>query len=112
DEAATQIERCGEDLPELLRSPEPRHEVEEVGDVGADLRVGCEEPYVLVDTRRRRVVVPGADVRVAAEHAAFSAYDECRLRVNLEIGKAVDHVHARLLERARPFDVSLLVEAR
>jgi len=32
--------------------------------------------------------------------------------VDLEVGEAVDDVDARLLERARPLDVALLVEAR
>ena len=75
-------------------------------------RVGGEEADVLVDARRRRVVVAGADVHVAPEPVALAPDDERRLRVDLHVGEAVDDVHAGLLERARPLDVAALVEAR
>ena len=94
-----------------LRAAEAGDEVEQVGDVGADVRVGGEEADVLVEARGRRVVVAGADVRVAPQPVALAADDERRLRVDLQIGEAVDDVHARLLERTRPLDVALLVEA-
>src|SRR6185437_15661215 len=105
DELRAQVERRDEQLAEALRTSEARHEVEEVGDVGGDVRVGGEHADVLVDPRGRRVVVAGADVDVAAQPVAFPAHDERRLRVDLQIGEAVDDVHARLFERARPFDV-------
>ena len=111
DEPAAERERRDEQLAELLRPPEAGDVVEEVGDVGGDLLVGGEDPEVLVEPRRRRVVVPGADVGVATERVALAPDDERHLRVDLEIGEAVRDVDARLLERSRPLDVAELVEA-
>src|SRR5262249_49633997 len=105
DEPLLQVELCDEDLPEALRSPEPRDEVEEIGDVRADVGVGREEAEVLVDTCRRRVVVAGPDVDVTLQLVALAADDERRLRMDLHVGEPVDDVHTRLLERSGPFDV-------
>ena len=107
-----QRERRDEQLAELLRPSEAGQVVEEVGDVGGDLLVGREEADVLVEPRRDRVVVAGADVDVAAKPVALAADDERRLRVDLQVREAVDDVDAGLLERARPLDVPPLVEAR
>ena len=57
------------------------------------------------------MVVPRADVCVAAESVALPADDEGHLRVDLEVGEAVYDVDAGLLERSRPLDVAELVEA-
>ncbi len=65
-EAAPQRERCDEELAEGARLAEAGDVVEEVGDVRGDVLVGGEDPDVLVQARRRRVVVAGADVRVTA----------------------------------------------
>ena len=111
DEAAAERERRDEKLPEALRAAEARDEVEEVGDVGGDLLVRGEDRHVLVQTRRRSVVVTGSDVHVAAEAAALAAHDQGHLRVDLHVRVAVDDVDAGLLERPRPFDVAPLVEA-
>src|SRR5262245_21573629 len=86
--------------------------VEEIGDVGSDVLVGGEEPVVLVTASGDGVVVAGAQVDVAAQPARLASYDQRRLRVNLEAGKAVDDVHAGLLERARPLDVAAFVASR
>ena len=58
------------------------------------------------------MVVAGADVDVVAHAVALAAHDEDALRVGLQRRVAVDDVHARLLQRARPPDVRALVEAR
>ena len=58
------------------------------------------------------MVVPGADVDVPSKHVAFAPDDERHLGVHLQVGEAVDDVHARLLQGARPLDVAVLVEAR
>ena len=58
------------------------------------------------------VVVAGADVHVAADAVALAAHDERHLAVRLQAHEPVDDVHAHVLERARPLDVALLVEAR
>ena len=69
-------------------------------------------PRSSYDARGRRVVVAGADVRVAAEEVALAADDERHLRVDLEVREPVRDVDARLLELTRPLDVAELVEAR
>ena len=112
DQPRAQRPRRDEELAEPLRPAEAGQVVEEVGDVGGDVRVGREEPEVLVAARVERVVVPGSDVDVAARVVALAANDERRLRVDLEVREPVDDVDARALERPRPLDVAVLVEAR
>ena len=112
DQLLAQIERRHQQVAEPLRAAEARDEVEEVGDVLADLCVGREHADVLVDPRRRRVVVARADVDVAPQLIAFAPNDQRRLRMDLHVGEAVDDVDARLFERARPVDVATLVEPR
>ena len=72
-------------LRNALRPAEAGDEVEEVGDVGGDVRVGGEQADVLVDPRGRRVVVAGADVHVAPQPVALAPDDERRLRVDLQV---------------------------
>ena len=112
DESAAERERGDEQLAELLRAAEAGDVVEEIGDVGRDLLVGREDPEILVQPRGRRVVVPGADVRVPAQRVALTSDDEGHLRVDLQVGESVRDVDAGLLERSRPLDVAELVEAR
>src|SRR6266511_4652948 len=50
--------------------------VEQLGEVGAEVGVGGEEPEVLVARRRLRVVVAGADVAVAADAVGLLPHDE------------------------------------
>ena len=76
DEPLPQRDRRDEHLAELLRPPEAGQEVEQVGDVRADLLVGGEQPEVLVQARGLGVVVAGADVDVAAQPVALAADDE------------------------------------
>ena len=67
---------------------------------------------IAVDARRRRVVVARRQVHVALDAVAFAAHDQRHLAVGLEPDEAVDDVHARVFQRARPLDVGRLVEAR
>ena len=71
-----------------------------------------EEREIGVEPRGRGVVVAGREVHVAAQLVLLAAHHERRLGVRLQAEEAVDDVHAALLERARPLDVALLVEAR
>ena len=82
----------------MLRLTEAGEVVEEVGNVGGDVLVGGEQAEVLVDAGGDGVVVPGPDVRVAAEAVRVTAHDERRLRVELAPGDAVDDVDTRLFE--------------
>ncbi len=86
--------------------------VEEVGEVRAHLRVGGQQPQVLVQPGSLGVVVARPHVRVTAQHLAFLADDQRQFAVRLEPDQPVHDMAARLLQFARPFDVGLLVEAR
>ena len=112
EDPVAQEPRADEELAEDRRLGQPGDRVEDVGDVGGDLLVGGEEAEVLVVRRVRRVVVAGADMRVAAQPAPLAADEQRELRVHLQIRHAVDDVDARALERPRPLDVAPLVEAR
>ena len=111
DEPVAQVERRDEQLAELLRLAESCQVVEEVGDIRRDLLIRGEEPEVLVDPRVDRVVVAGADVRIAPKPVRVTPDDERRLRVDLHVRESVDDVHSRLLEPLRPVDVPILLEA-
>ena len=99
DQPLPQAERRHEELAKALRTPEAGDVVEEVGDVRGDLLVGGEETEVLVDPGGQRVVVARAEVDVAPERSALAAYDERRLRVDLEAREPVDDVDAGPLDR-------------
>ena len=105
-------ERRHQQLAEGVRATEPGQVVEEVGQVGGDLLVAREEAEVLVEPRRDRVVVPGADVRVAPQPPSASRRTiSVPLAWIFSVREAVDDVDAGRLERARPLDVAPLVEA-
>ena len=56
------------------------------------------------------MIVAGADMAVGGQLRALAADHEAELGVGLELDEAVDHVHACVLEVARPADVGRLVE--
>ena len=89
-----------------------RQVVEHVRHVFHDGRPRRDEPDVRVHARGRRVVVPGADMRVAADAVGLLAHDEAQLRMRLQVDEAVDDVDARFLQPVGPGDVVPLVEAR
>ena len=89
----------------------PREPVEELRQVLAELRVGGEEAEVGVEARGPLVVVAGPEVHVAAQPLALAPHHQRRLGVRLQLGVAEEDVRAGPLERARPGDVVLLVEA-
>ena len=89
-----------------------RQGVEQIRHVGRDLGLGRQQADVLVDRGGLRVVVPRADVTVAANAIVLLPDHERDLRVRLQSDDAVDDVRARALEEPRPADVPLLVAAR
>ena len=58
------------------------------------------------------MIVAGADMDVGGERAAFAAHHQRQLGVGLELDEAEHDLRAGALERARPADIGLLVEAR
>ncbi len=110
-EPAAQAVRGDEQPAERALARQPGQDVEQVGDVGADLRACGEQPDVDVEPRRPGVVVARADVDVAAQPGSLAADDERRLGMGLESDEAVHDVRAGPFQLARPDDVRLLVEA-
>src|SRR5690606_8980235 len=99
----------GEDVAVRLLPGVSGEDVEQVGQVGADVGVGGEQSDVLVLTRGPGVVVAAADMAVAADRAPFLAYDERDLAVRLESDESVDDVHPRAFQGASPGDVGVFV---
>src|SRR6185312_11177470 len=85
--------------------------VEQIGRVHADLLIRGEEAEIGIKTAGRRVVVAGAEMDVAADALRFAPNNERDLAVDFQAHQAVDHVHALALQRPRPFDITLLIEA-
>ena len=77
-----------------------------------DLTAAGEQAEVGIDLCRRFVEVAGADIGVAFDAAALTAFCEYQLAVHLQSGDAVDDAHPRALEDVGVFDVLPLVEAR
>src|SRR5512133_4123054 len=100
DEAVTQVEGSHEQFAEALRLSETRQVVEEVGDIRRDFFVRREQAEVLIQESIGSVIIAGANVRVASKTVTVSPHHERRLRVNLDSGEAVNHVHTGPLELA------------
>ena len=107
-----QPERRDDERVPLRRRAVAGQQVEERRGVFAEVRPRREQREVGVQSRGRRVVVAGREVYVAPQPVLLPPDDEEALGVRLQPEQAVDHVHAALLERARPDDVRLFVEAR
>ncbi len=86
--------------------------VEEVVEIGAEVRIRRHEAQIRVEAGRGRVVVARADVHVTPHAPALPAHDERGLGVCLVADDPVHDPRPRRLEAMRPVDVALLVEAR
>ena len=84
--------RCGR--------PNPVRWLKRSATSAAIVLVGGEDADVLVEPGGRGVVVPRADVHVAAQRVALAPDDERHLGVDLQIREPVDDVDACLLHRA------------
>ena len=111
EEPRSQAVRRDEQAAELALAGQAGQDVEQVRDVGAELRPAGQQPEVRVEPGGLRVVVAGPDVDVAAEPGSLASNDESDLGVGLQADEAVHDVGAGLLELAGPDDVRLLVEA-
>ena len=111
DQAVAQVGGRHQQVVEAARLRVAGEHVEQLGEVLADGLAAGEEPEVRVDAGRADVVVAGGEVAVAADPVRLLADDQARLAVRLVADQPVHHVGADLLQRARPADVGLLVEA-
>src|SRR4029450_12618476 len=75
----------------------PGEEVEQVGGIGGDVLVGCEQPDVLVQTGGGRVVVAGPNVRVSPQSSFLLTHHQRHFRVSLHPDDAVHNVHTGVL---------------
>ena len=110
-DAVAQVRRGHQHLAVARRPREAGEVVEEVGHVLGEVLPAGEEPEVGVEARGGGVVVARPDVDVAAHPVALPAHDQGHLGVRLQARQAVDHVDPGALQRPRPLDVALLVEA-
>ena len=111
EEPRAEAVRRDEQPPERPLAREAGQDVEQVRDVGTELRPAAQQAEVRVQPGGLRVVVARPDVDVAAEPGALAPDDEADLRVGLQPDEPVDDVRAGLLQLAGPDDVRLLVEA-
>ena len=78
-----------------------------------DFRIGREQTQIGVDSRGGRVVVSGADVRIAAGHSVgIAPHQQRQLAVRFQSDQAVEDLHAGIFQIARPADVRGLIESR
>ena len=84
---------------------------EDLVHVGADFLVGGEEPEVLIQACRARVVVAGAQVGIASQPFGLASQHQGQFGVGLVTHHAIDHVHAHFFQLGGPVDVGLFVEA-
>ncbi len=96
-----------------------REQLEHVLDVLADLLVGGEQAKVGVQPCGARMIVAGAQVRVAAQlellalgAIQFAPHHQQHLGMALVANHAVDHMRAGGFEPLCPVDIGFLVKAR
>src|SRR5258708_15714087 len=104
-----QARRGDEQLAIAVLAAVSREEVEELGDVGADVGVRRQQAHVLVAMSSARVVVARADVDIVLDAVAFAAHNQCHLGVGLQADQSIDHVDVGLFECSGPGDVRLLI---
>ena len=86
----------------------PKHLV----DIAGERFIGGEHAKIGVQARGARVIVAGAEVRIALELALLPAHHQDHLGVGLVADHAVDHVRADCLQLRRPVDIGFLLETR
>src|SRR6185369_9100303 len=84
EKPAAQAVRGDEESAEGLLPGQAGEDVEQLGDVRAQLGAGREEAEVGVQAGGLRVVVAGPDVDVTPKTGPLAAHDESDLRVGLE----------------------------
>src|SRR4029077_14680486 len=85
---------------------------EKLSQILADSIVAGEQSVVGVKSRRPRMIVAGADMRVAAKPVVVLAYHQDDFAMRLEADHSVRYVNSEFLEAGRKLDVRRFVEAR
>ena len=88
--------------------------VEDFGHVAPDDGIGGEIGQIGVNFRGGGVIIAGADMAIGPKLAILLADDlaEFRVRFHVELGQAVDDMHAGLFELLGPFEVGQFIETR
>src|SRR5450759_602912 len=107
----SEVHRGHDETPEVTWAREAGQHVEEVADIGTQLRPTRQQSQVRVQPGRAGVVVARANVDVAPQCGAFAPNHERGLGVCLEAHQAVHDVGACMLQLAGPGDVRFFVEA-
>ena len=110
-ETGPQLIRRDQQLAVADLASVPGEMVEQVGDIGADLRVGGEDADVFVDPGGAVVVVARADMAVAADAVGFLANGHRNLGVDFQTEQAIGDMDPRLFEPTGPPNVRGLVES-
>ncbi len=111
DQMLAQGERRDRDLFEARGFRITGDEIEQLGCIAPERRIGGEQRQIGVNLGGLRMVVAGAEMHIGAKIAAFAAHDQAHLGVCLQFDEAVDDLHARAFQIARPFDVGGFIEA-
>src|SRR4030081_2250602 len=82
-DACAQAGRSDQELAVAMLAAVAGQQVEQLGDIGANVRVGRKKAHVLIAMRGARVVVAGADVKVVLDVLPLSPHDERDLGVGL-----------------------------
>ena len=89
-----------------------RQIVEDVVNGRGEARVAGEQAQIGIETRRRRIVVAGAEMSVAANPTVgFTPRDERQLAVRFQPDDAVKNLHAGILQIARRTNIRCFVDA-
>src|SRR5207245_10924242 len=112
DDVGAQAHRRDQEPAESTLAAVAGEEVEELGDVRAQLGVRREQADVFIDLCGLEIVVAGADVDIASDAICSSANNQRDFCVRLEADDAIDDVDADLLQLLGPRDIRLLVTAR
>ena len=108
-----QIQRRNQQRPVVGVLGVGSQKTENIVNRAGNFRVGREQAEIGVDFGRSRVVVAGAEVRVAAGHAiGIAPHQQRKLAVRLQTHQPMEDLHACIFQIARPADIGRFIEAR
>src|SRR6266581_8287023 len=107
-----QLERSDQQFAGSLKLADAGQQVEQVGNVFAEIRPARQQAEVGVESGGVGIVVAGSQVNVAADAVVVPAHDERHLRVDFVTDQAVNHVDACFFEPAGPLNVVGFVKSR